>query len=141
MDHKQEMTATEVAAWEALEAAVLAVPRDRLEEPALPGGWSVKDVLWHIAHWWEDCADTLELLHAGTFTEWEGDTDAENDRVLAEGRAMSLEDIELRSARIRERMLLAWDAAPEDPRAEETFHSETTEHYEEHLAQISSIAG
>lgn len=142
MDQKQKMTSTEATAWEAFEAAVIAVPRDRLEEPALPGGWSVKDVLWHISHWWEDCAGTLELLHAGTFTEWDGDTDAENDRVLAQGRAMSLEDVELRSAHIRERMLLAWDASPaDDPRAGETFHSETTEHYEEHLAQISSIAG
>lgn len=140
MDQKEKQTATEAAAWEALEAAVRAVPRDRLEEPLLSGGWSVKDVLWHITRWWEDSADTLELLHAGTFTGWDGDTDAENDRVLVQGRGMTLEEIELRSAQVRERMLLAWEAAPsDDPRASETFHSETTEHYDEHLVQIQSI--
>ena len=141
MDQKQKLSAAEAAAWEEFEAAVLAIPRDRLEEPVIPGEWSVKDVLWHVAHWWDDCADTLELLRAGTFTDWDGDTDAENDRVLAEGRTMSMEDVELRLAHIRERMLLAWDAAPdEDPRTGETFFAETTEHYEEHLAQIRSIS-
>ena len=141
MDAKEKQTATEASAWEAFEAAVLAVPRDRLEEASLPGAWSVKDVLWHVAHWWEDCADTLELLHTGTFSEWDGDTDAENVRVLAEGRTMTLEDVELRSAKIRERMLRAWDAlTTDDPRAAENFAAETTEHYEEHLEQIRALA-
>jgi hypothetical protein len=142
MDQKEKLTANEAAEWETFEAAVLAVPRDRLEEPLLPGGWAVKDVLWHLAHWWENSADTLELLHAGTFTEWDGDTDAENERAVAESRTISLEDVELRSARIRERLLLAWDAAPaDDPRAVEDFQAATTEHYEEHLSEIRSIAG
>ena len=83
----------------------------------------------------------LELLHTGTFSEWDGDTDAENVRVLAEGRTMTLEDVELRSAKIRERMLLAWDAlATDDPRASENFDAETTEHYEEHLEQIRALS-
>jgi hypothetical protein len=142
MDQKEKLSANEAAEWETFEAAVLAVPRDRLEEPLLPGGWAVKDVLWHIAHWWETAADTLELLHAGTFTEWDGDTDAENERAVAESRTMPLEDIELRSARIRERLLLAWDGVPaDDPRAVEEFQSATTGHYEEHLSEIRGIAG
>lgn len=139
MNAKEKVAAAEAAAWEAFEAAVAAVPRDRLEEPVLASGWSVKDVLWHITRWWEDSADLLELLRTGTFSEWDGDTDAENERVLAEGQAMTLEDIEIRSAHVRERMLLAWDAAPDDPRATENFLGETIEHYEEHLEQIRSI--
>lgn len=139
MDAKEKQTAAEAAAWETFEAAMLAIPRDRLEDPLLADGWSVKDVLWHITRWWEDCAVTLESLH-GTYVEWAGDTDAENARVLAAGRSMSLEDIELRSAHVRERMLLAWDAAPaDDPRASEAFDSETTEHYDEHLEHIRSL--
>jgi hypothetical protein len=141
MNAKEKQTAAEAAAWETFETALLGVPRDRMEDPLLENGWSVKDVLWHIARWWEDCADTLELLHTGTFTEWDGDTDAENARVLAEGRSLSLEDVELRSAHVRERMLLAWDALTiDDPRSAENFDSETTEHYDEHLAQIRSLS-
>jgi Mycothiol maleylpyruvate isomerase N-terminal domain len=142
MDDKERQTAAEAAAWEGFEAAVAAVSRDRLEEPVLTDGWSVKDVLWHIAWWWEDCADTLESLHVGIHTEWDGDTDDQNARILAQGRALSLEDVELRSAHIRERMLLAWDKAPaDDPRAPTAFRAETVEHYDEHLEQIRSISG
>ncbi|MEP7059450.1 MAG: maleylpyruvate isomerase N-terminal domain-containing protein [Actinomycetota bacterium] len=142
MDGKEKRTAAEATAWEQFEAALLAVPRDRMEEPLLTDGWSVKDVLFHIARWWEDCADMLELMRsAGTYSGWDGDTDAENARVLVQGRSLSLEDVELRSARIRERMLLAWDAlTAEDPRATEDFDGETTEHYQEHLGQIESLA-
>ena len=141
MDQKEKQTAAEATAWETFEAAVLAVPRDQLEQPLLADGWSVKDVLAHITRWWEDCATTLESFH-GTYVEWDGDTDAENDKVRAESQAMSLEDVELRSAHVRERMLLAWDGAPaDDPRAVEAFDSETTEHYDEHLEQVRSIAG
>jgi len=141
MEAKEKQTAAEAAAWETFEAAVLAVPRDQLEQPLLADGWSVKDVLAHITRWWEDCATTLESFH-GTYVEWDGDTDAENEKVRAESQATSMEDIEVRSAHVRERMLRAWDGAPvEDPRAGEAFYTETTEHYEEHLAQVRSISG
>ncbi len=141
MDAKEQQTTAEASAWETFEAAVLAVPRDQLEQPLLTDDWSVKDVLAHITRWWEDCSTTLESFH-GTYVEWDGDTDAENDKIRAESQAMSMEDIEVRSAHVRERMLRAWDGAPaDDPRAVEAFVSETTEHYEEHLAQIRSISG
>ncbi len=31
------------------DALIARVPPERLDEPSLPGGWSVKNVLWHIA--------------------------------------------------------------------------------------------
>jgi hypothetical protein len=140
MDEKEKQTLTEASAWETFEAAMLAIPRDQLEEPLLADGWSVKDVLMHITRWWEDCAATLESIHT-TYVEWDGDTDAENEKVREQGKTLSLEDVELRSAHVRERMLLAWDAAPaDDPRAKEAFDSETTEHYDEHLDQVRSLA-
>jgi len=36
---------------EALERAVARVPAEKMTEPLLEGGWSVKDVLAHIAAW------------------------------------------------------------------------------------------
>ena len=60
-----ELTAREAGAWASFEVAVSAVPRDRRSEPSLPDGWSVKDVLWHVAFWWDECAATLERIHLG----------------------------------------------------------------------------
>jgi hypothetical protein len=136
-DAKKDLTTREAAAWGTFEAAVNTLARDRFGEPILPDEWSVKDVLWHIAYWWEDCADMLEPLGSGgEWTERDGDTDQTNARVLAQGRAMTLEEVELGVARIRERMLRAWDAAPDDPRVAEEFGAETIEHYREHLDAI-----
>jgi hypothetical protein len=103
-------------------------------------GWSTKDLLWHIAHWWGDLARMLDEIRAGTFSEPPEDdqaTDEENARVLEEGRGMSLAEVELGLADARDRMLAAWTSMPETSEAAERwFVWETIEHYEEHEADL-----
>jgi hypothetical protein len=136
-----ELTAREAAAWASFEAAVNAVPRDRRSEPLLPDGWSVKDMLWHVAFWWEICAESLERMAVGADVEGElGDTDEINAGALAASRAMSLEDVEARMGLIRERMLSAWSFVPADPAAAETFEGETIDHYGDHRPAIEALA-
>jgi hypothetical protein len=143
MTDREALTAAEAEAYAAFEAAMAIVPRDRREEPVLSDEWSVKDVLWHVAHWWNDGAESYEAMRAGTFRDWpssDEETDTTNARALAEGRAMSLEEVEAGAARIRERMLAAWRLVPEREDATENFVSETVEHYEEHLPALRAYA-
>ncbi len=146
MTDKQTLTERERNAWAELRQLVDGLPRERLEEEAVTAdGWTVKDVLWHIAHWWNHFADLLDAMREGTFVEPPEDeeaTDAENARVLEESRSMSLEEVERGLEAARERMLAAWEALPEvDEPAERWFGWETYEHYEEHLADLRRFAG
>jgi uncharacterized damage-inducible protein DinB len=141
MAKHDELTAREAAAWDEFRAAVDAIPEDRRESPILTEGWSVKDVLWHVAFWWEDLAPTYAALRAAFQRLDEEDTDTTNARVLDEGREMTLAEVEARVARSREGMLAAWADAPDDPTAEEAFVSETIEHYEEHLPWLRAAVG
>jgi hypothetical protein len=133
------MTAREAEAWAVFEAAVDAVPRDRRSDPSLPDDWSVKDLLWHVAYWWDEAADSLEGKDEGE----ESDTDATNAAVLEASRAMSLDEVEAGSARIRDRMLHAWAQAlgSDDPEAPETFEGETFLHYEDHIEALGALGG
>ena len=98
-------------------------------------------MLWHVAYWWEDLAPTYAALRAGVERPDDEDTDTTNARVLDEGRAMTLADVEAGAVRSREGMLAAWADAPDDPTADEAFVSETIEHYEEHLPWLRAVAG
>jgi uncharacterized protein (TIGR03083 family) len=69
------------------------VPRDRLQEPALPGGWSVKDVLAHIA--WGDRQNAgVARARALVGSElWELSDDERNAVVVRDSRSQSLAQV------------------------------------------------
>lgn len=145
MMDKDELARREREAWETLHAEVDRLPTDVLERPIESHeGWTVKDVLWHVAHWWEDLARMLEEMRAGTFVDDEGtdeETDAENAQVLAGSRGMSLADVRQGVDAARARMLAAWDSLPEVTEvARKWFVWETIEHYEEHLPHVRGLA-
>src|SRR5437762_6622821 len=93
MDKARTLAAQEKRFGEFL--AVLAqVPSDRMEEPTLDGGWSVKDLLAHITflEW-----HTLTGIQAGLRGEppdWPpGSTDTINARIYAKSHARSLAQV------------------------------------------------
>lgn len=138
MTTKDELTATEAEAWAAFETLLASVPEERLETPAFDGGWSVKDVLWHIAFWWDDLKKGLERNWVDEADE--DDTDEVNAREQAASRVLPYVEVraELDDARIR--LLETWGRIPgDDERGAEVFLSETIEHYEEHEPQIRSL--
>ena len=69
------------------------VPRERLTEPILPGGWSVKDVLAHVA-WGE--REGIEMMRrralAGSEL-WELPEDERNAAVVEASRSSTLDDV------------------------------------------------
>jgi hypothetical protein len=137
-----EVLDEEAAAYAEFRAAVDAVPRERREEAVLPGGWTVKDVLWHVAYWWRDGARTFGALSAGIREHDESsddETDATNARVLEESRSRSLDAVEAEVDAARAALLEAFGGVADDPSAVETFRSETIEHYDEHLEAVRAL--
>jgi uncharacterized protein (TIGR03083 family) len=75
------------------DATLATVPRDRLEDPVLPGGWSVKDVLAHITWGDREAIGVIEARALVGSELWELDEDARNEAVVRESRALGLDDV------------------------------------------------
>jgi uncharacterized protein (TIGR03083 family) len=69
------------------------VPRERLTEPILPGGWSVKDVLAHIA-WGEREGIGVMRERALVGSElWDLTEDERNAAVVRESRSRDVDEV------------------------------------------------
>lgn len=142
---REELSQREATSWAELQAAVARLtPEERDRAGINADGWSVKDVLWHVAHWLDDLSRMLGEVRTGTFADDEtndDETDAENARVLAESRGMALADVERALEAAHDRMLAAWADLPAvTDVAEKWFVWETVEHYEEHLPDVLAAA-
>jgi uncharacterized protein (TIGR03083 family) len=138
-----------------LEAAVASVPLSRLEEPGLAGGWSVKDVLAHVAFWEEALVAQLDAAAGGPpAPSLDEDFHAVNARVQAEHRSRPLAEVRQwadrthRSlvARLRDlptRVLESPPAGSADPAPLwQSVPGATFEHYPEHVEAITGwLAG
>ncbi|HZD18284.1 MAG TPA: DinB family protein [Actinomycetota bacterium] len=133
---RDELTRREAGAWDAFLAVVDRVPASDLERPGVNvEGWTVKDLLWHVAYWWDDLTDTLDRVRVGTFEEPidEDGTDEENAQVLDASRRLPADEVRSGLDAARARMLASWAALPAvDVVAAKHFLWETIEHYEEH---------
>jgi hypothetical protein len=83
------MAALDAARDDFLEA-LGAVDADLVTVPGVMGDWSVRDLVVHVAAWAEHAAAALDLATAGRGAEFAystAETDAMNERLLAEGRS------------------------------------------------------
>jgi hypothetical protein len=145
MMDKDEITRKEAVGWTELRVQVDRLTPAQRESPEVNAdGWAVRDVLWHIAHWWTDLARMLDEMAEGTFTEPVDDdetTNADNAAVLERSRGMTIGAVEEGLVVARERMLAAWMAQTElTEAAERWFTWETIEHYTEHLDEVRGFA-
>jgi hypothetical protein len=144
-DLRAEHAAREADAWEEFEAALERVPAERWSELDVIPGWTVKEMLWHVAGWLTECAEHLEKMAAGTFENYEEDdaaTDARNAAFAEAARGMDVDTVRRGLFDARHLVLRRWEDLPEiDDVAVEWFAGETYEHYDEHLADLDLIAG
>ncbi len=144
-DPRSELASREADAWSAFEAAVQRIPRDRWATEGVLPGWSVNDLLWHVAGWVDRCAEILERLRDGVHEGLEETTDeveAMNEAFAAAARTMDGDAIWSGLAAARDLVRRRWDELPEvDADAIEWFAGETFEHYEEHMADLERFAG
>ena len=78
--------------------AIGALPPSRWDEK-LPAGWTLKEMVGHLAYWESTIPAFVDSLRAGTSRDC-GDVDAQNANAAAEARGLS-----------REEVLLRWDDA------------------------------
>ena len=90
---KDELLATVKADRERFDRIVQSVPSELLEKPILPGGWSVKDVLAHIA-WGE--REGIGVMRARDLVGsdlWNFSEDERNAAVVQDSRSRPLDEV------------------------------------------------
>lgn len=136
-------------AWQELRQVIGSLSDEEMLEPGVVEGWSVKDLLGHVAFWAEKAAIDLKTVAAGR----EGDVevpdseqaiDEWNAREAAARKDKSLTDLRQEWERSHAAARSALEAFPEEKLEVEAkgtptyfrFGGDTFAHYKEHAAQI-----
>jgi hypothetical protein len=141
-------------AWRPFEA-LLTLPADRLERPvAAAHGWSGRDLLSHLCMWQQHALDVARELavneaspaHARGEAAWAEGGDALNERMLAEWRALPLDEVLRRAGEVAGELRGYLTVVPETrwvkhPVYGPFFEEETLDHYSEHQADLVAILG
>lgn len=139
MGRREELLLAEDLGWRALNELVDALSDEQLVEPGtVPSGWSVKDVMWHVACWSADCVRALDQMRAGTFTGSTIDegTDAVNDRWFRQSQQLDLETVRAEWYASRTMMVERFTQAALTPDADEWFEEAGPLHHAKHLADL-----
>ncbi len=153
------------AGWEAVAAAI---PDEAMTRPVLPGGWSAKDLLAHVAAYEQWTAAQVRAATEGrepTPMELYGqddvpddpqgwDLDRQNAAIHAQYRDVPLPEVQAFAERAHRDLVAAIEGTPEEdvarPGAQawtdgksllEIVPGQSWRHYEEHIENLRSLAG
>jgi hypothetical protein len=135
------LLADEERGWLALTQVFGDVPPDRFDEPTVTdGGWSPKDVMYHVAAWSEEAAKVLGRIAAGTHRDGDPDVQALNEQWFEAGRGLDDDVVRIRFAKGRVAMRQVFSQLTEvDATAWEWFEESGPRHYAEHLPDLRSF--
>lgn len=153
-----ELLEDERDAWRPYEALADASDAvlERTTDPAGPGmGWSGRDLIAHMVGWQEHALQVARELAVGTRSahlaaltaRWDGgESDAMNEALHAEWRALPLAEVRRRFASVPGELRGTLTVVPEarwlkDPAVSAFFVGDTIEHYEDHLPVLRAILG
>lgn len=117
------------------------VPVTALIEPSMSNGWSVKDILTHIAAWERRCASLLNQSHQTDLPlRAKPDVAALNRETYLERQEWSWEEVETDFRQAHQILLEAIRTLPtgrlKDKIIQQSIAEETWEHYAEHLPEL-----
>ena len=117
------------------------MPVAELLTPAFVNGWSVKDVLGHIAAWEWRCVGLLNQSHDTNMPlQAAPDVDALNEEIYQERKGWSWDDVAIDAHKAHQALLATIYTLPQarlaDPILQKAIAEETWEHYEEHLSAL-----
>lgn|SRR5574341_198226 len=154
--NRTELVTRMKQARQAFEAALSGIPDEAMTQPALPNGWSVKDVLGHVGWWARRVADGYPTLARGANPdpELEGmSTDQINARVHEQFRDRPLDKVRPYEVAAFRDLLAVAEQAPEDDlfnpyrftaTGGNTFAdwiaANSYEHYADHVAELEALA-
>ena len=112
---------------------------DRLSEPGACGGWSIKDLIGHVAYWDADALADIERIITGG--SWQPqDVEARNAAAAAANAGRGLTDLQTEMDRTHQAVIGALRGlAPNDPRTRQICREiaeDTWQHYDEHTAHV-----
>lgn len=124
----------------AMREAIGALPAPRWDEK-LPAGWTLKEMVGHLAYWESTIPAFVDSLRTGTPREG-GDVDTQNSRAAAEARGLSREEVLRRWDDAHSEMLEVArnlsDAELEDASFMEKFADESYTHYPDHYGDLAA---
>lgn len=138
----------EIEGWERLDRAVDGLTDEELARPGLTAeGWSVRDLLWHLAAWSEEAVRVLDRMRVGT---WDGTdpslepgwTDRMNAEWFERSRRMGLDEVRSAAPVARDRMREAFEVLEAvTPDAAEWFEESGPMHYADHQPGLEAWIG
>lgn len=130
------------SAWAAFRAAAGHFPSERIDE-RLGDGWTVKQMLEHVAAWHDLTADrVVKMIHTGTSVPLDRDTDSFNAAVARQAIGKTsgevLKDMDATFNRLRRQLARVTDAqlANDDWWLALVIGGNTYGHYDEHWTDI-----
>jgi len=130
--------------------AIGALPADRWDEK-LPAGWTLKEMVGHLAHWESTVPALVDSLRTGTPQEVAllvaddggGDVDEQNARAAAEARRLSRDEVLRRwddaHAELLEVARTLSDVELQEVSFIQKFESESYGHYPNHYADLAAV--
>ena len=143
MGRREDLLRQEAEGWQRIDGLVGDLTPEQIERPGYTDeGWSVKDMMWHVAAWSQDTARVLRDMQSGTWdgedpSEAPGYTDRVNREWFARSHTMEVEAVRSAWYAVRGRLLEAFGALGEvTPDANEWFEESGPAHYGEHLPDL-----
>jgi DinB family protein len=146
---KGELLAKISGAHRSMREAIGALPAERWDEK-LPAGWTLKEMVGHLAHWEGTVPAFVDSLRTGTPQEVAllvaddggGDADEQNARAAAEARGLSRDEVLRRWDDAHAEMLgvarTLSDVELEDVSFVQKFEGETYGHYPNHYTDVAA---
>ena len=138
---RDELAAKMTGARRAMREAIGALPPERWDEE-LPAGWTLKEMVGHLAYWESTIPAFVDSLRKGTPPDDGDDVDAQNARVAAEARGLSREDVLRRWDDAHSEALEVardlTDAELADDTFMKKFEGETYGHYPDHYGDLGA---
>ena len=122
-------------------AVLDALPAERWDE-TLPSGWTLKEMVGHLAYWEGTVPPFIESFRSGVAQASATTVDEQNARVAASVKDLSRDDVlrqlETAHARLVEMVRTLNDDELADGRILEKLAGDTYEHYPEHYADLGA---
>lgn len=140
MGRREELLRAEDVGWRALNDLIGALSQEEVQRPGYaPDGWSVKDLMWHVACWSADCVRAFEQMRAGTFTgaTIDEDTEVVNRRWFERSLELDLETVRAEWFASRTMLVERFTTfEPLTPDVDEWFDETGPLHYAKHLESL-----
>jgi len=138
---KSDLLARVEHGYVASRAVLDALPAERWTE-TLPAGWTLKEMVGHLAYWEDTVPPFVESMRTGAARESAGTVDEQNAKAAASVKDLSREEVLKRfqdaHARVTELVRSLTDDELADERIIEKLECETYGHYPDHFADLGA---